>query len=258
MANISQHEAAELWEITRDHIGTAARLNWFTQGVRDPQLRQTLQRHAQHFHQAAQTLAGMLQNHPGQQPPMPYQHNQHNQHNQQNPQSLPNQQGRSPQPNQQGNSMVQPLDAILVLDCLADCKSMAVNCIRGATEASQPARAYLYQLSGEHLRAAEEHFQWLDQRGLYAAPSADDQIIHQYAQTLNHIANAGMQMVQDMNQYQTQIPGAPQPAYSSGYGPTGQSSTYQPAGVPGYAGAGAGAAKPFAKQVHGDPLDAGR
>lgn len=207
MSNITQHEAAELWEMSRDHMNMSIRLQWLAQSVQDPQLKSTLQRHIQHFQQAAQTLQSMMgesrsaQHSPGQYQSFGHNHG-HNQYSQ-GQSTFPTGQSFYGSGTQQ-SSGVQPFDAVVVMGCLNDCKAMAVKCIWSATESSNPARHYLYQLAGDHLRMAEEHYHWLEQRGLYASPKADQQVIHQYTHTLNHIAGAGNQIMQSLNQYQSQ------------------------------------------------------
>jgi len=87
-------------------------------------------------------------------------------------------------------------DGTVAAACLDKCKSMAVKCTIAATEASQPARSYLYQLAGEHLRMAEEHYHWLDRHNAYASPRADHTAINDYSQKLRQFAQAGQQLAQ--------------------------------------------------------------
>ncbi|HLS88680.1 MAG TPA: spore coat protein [Sphingobacteriaceae bacterium] len=218
MSNITQHEAAELWEMSRDHMNMGIRLQWLAQSVQDPQLKSTLQRHVQHFQQAAQTLQSMMGESRGHQhSPGQYQSFHNHGHNQYSSGQSTYTTGQSFYGSHSQQSSVQPFDAVVVMGCLNDCKAMAVKCVWSATESSNPARQYLYQLAGDHLRMAEEHYHWLEQRGLYASPKADQQVIHQYTHTLNHIAGAGSQIMQGLGQYQTQGAGTGmhQPTYGT-------------------------------------------
>src|SRR5690606_7136881 len=64
---------------------------------------------------------------------------------------------------QSGRAAGSGIDALAVAECLKDCKCMSVNAMRAATEAAQPIRNTLYQVAGEHLRYAEQHYHWLEQ-----------------------------------------------------------------------------------------------
>lgn len=208
MANISQHEAAELWELARDHFTTGAKLQFLCQHVQDTQLRATMEQHARRIQQAGQQIAGFIgQNGMGTQSSTglgaqgSFQSQQFGQF-----QSAPSYaqtnagtQGLSHQTGGQG------IDILAAGECLKDCKRMAVAAVMGATEASQPARNVLYQLAGEHLQMADQHYRWLEHRGLYASPKADQQTISEYTQKLRQISQAGQQAVQQFGgQTQTQ------------------------------------------------------
>lgn len=177
MPHIAQHSAAELWELCRDHYVEAANTRVQAQMTSDPQLRSTLERHSHQFEQAASRLEQFMRQ----------------------PGSLnfstgfggaPSFVGQtSPSGHHQaqygtGTTAVSPQDVAIAAGCLSRCKAMAVNSIWGATEASEPARSFLHQLAGEHLRMAEEHYHWLEQRGAYASPHADHSTINQYSQQL--------------------------------------------------------------------------
>lgn len=190
MANVTQHEAAELWEMVRDHHLLAAKMQWLAQSVQDASLRQTLQHNAQRCQQAAQQLDGFLHQAmaPGQQAQahgfgQAWPGNQHT--------YLGGQSGYAA-----GQQGAHAIDIFAAGECLKECKAMAVKCMWGATEASQPARGFLQQLAGEHLHMAEQYYRWLEQRGLYASPKADPQAIQTYNQKLHQIAQAGQQVAQ--------------------------------------------------------------
>ncbi|HEY8416512.1 MAG TPA: hypothetical protein VIK93_00600, partial [Limnochordales bacterium] len=135
MANVSQHEAAELWEIVRDHHLTGAKLLWMAQSVQDPSLRQMIQQHAQRYQQAAQQLDGFL--HQGAGGQSTWNMAQAWQNAGQAGASYMGAMGHGGQGAQSG---VHPFDVLAAGECLKDCKAMAVKCMWGATEASQPAR----------------------------------------------------------------------------------------------------------------------
>src|SRR5690606_38255404 len=58
----------------------------------------------------------------------------------------------------------QSVDILAAGEALKDFKHLAIAAVRGATESSQPARNTLYQLAGEHLQMADQHYRWLEQR----------------------------------------------------------------------------------------------
>lgn len=194
MSTIAQHEAAELWELSRDHYVSASVARQMAQRCNHQGLRQALQRHATLFQQAAQQLQASLHGQGG--------HGQGFTHVNI---GIPSQAMSHDQLAGNGQHLGHATaeDALIVANCLARCKSMALKCIQGATEAAQPARSLLYQIAGLHLQTAEEYYHWLEQHGLYAAPKADAQTIQQYSQTLQNIANLAQQTVQQ-----------PQPAWS--------------------------------------------
>lgn len=231
MPHLAQHSAAELWELSRDHYLGAAKLEMVLPQVQDQQLKTTLTKHAQEFRQIAQRLdqflgvhqspaggsfggsfgspsfgtatpptgtgfgigtgvtgvtgtvggtfgtnAGWGQGHPGAMTS-----------------SIGTATAYSPV-HQQPVTGAHPIDVILVGDCLKQCKSMAVQCVHAATELSQPARNYVYEIAGLHLRLAEEHYNWLKQRQLYASPKVNPQDIQEYARALQSIASIDQQV----------------------------------------------------------------
>lgn len=203
MPNVAQHEAAELWELSRDHLVIGAKLEFLCNQVRDTQLRSTLEQHARRCRQIGQQLQGFFHGGHGQsastfssQPAGTY---------------------GSSYGMSSANMGTQSLDAIVAADCLKDCKSLAVRSMTGATETSQPARNFLYQIAGEHLRMAEEQYHWLEQRGLYASPRSDQSTIQQYTQALSQVAQAGQSTLS------TQFTGQFQPqSQTYGYSTSGQ------------------------------------
>ncbi|QIA26627.1 hypothetical protein DYI95_002955 [Thermaerobacter sp. PB12/4term] len=69
-------------------------------------------------------------------------------------------------------------DALAVADCLQDCKHMAVRMMIAATEAAdRHLRRTLYQMAGQHLEMAGQHYEWLRRRGLYTVPPAPADLI---------------------------------------------------------------------------------
>ena len=204
MANVSQHEAAELWEITRDHHTMATKLEWFTTQVGETQLRSMLEQHARRCRQVCQQLEGFLQgNGAG---------------------SFGGGMGGFSQSRGQNSFGTggfqqaggQAMDVMIACDCLKDCKTLAVQAVRGATEAAQPARGFLHQLAGEHLQMAEQCYHWLEQRGMYASPKADQQTIQEYSRTLHQLAGSGAGMRTGAGvQAGTQTPSH---AYGTSYG----------------------------------------
>lgn len=200
MANITQHEAAELWEVARDHHLASAKMLWMAQSVQDPQLRQMLQQHGQRCQQAAQQLDGFLHQGGtayggGQSFPAGGQNWQSGSAGANGGQSW-QAQGQGGFTSGLSGHSPHPIDVLAAGECLKECKSMAVKCMWGATEASQPARGFLQQLAGEHLHMAEQHYRWLEQRGLYASPKADQQALQTYDQKVHQIAQSGQQAVQ--------------------------------------------------------------
>lgn len=188
MPQIAQHEAAELWELCRDHAVAASKLQMAAQMCQDPQLRQTVQRHAQEFQQAAQRLYQLLQQ-PGQSPYAGTWQTAPGATWQVNPGQAMGQASAYAAGYGPGSygAGVQPVDVMVAGDCLRMCKTFAVQCVWGATEAAHPAREVLYQLAGEHLRMADEHYRWLEQRGVYASPKADQTTIQQYSGKLQQL-----------------------------------------------------------------------
>lgn len=219
MPQLAQHSAAELWELSRDHYVCAAKLEMVLPQVQDQQLKSTLAKHCQEFRQIAQRLdqfLGVQQGIMGVTPgpsfgtptfgtgagggamgtaggvlggnagwgqgytggitssvaaPTSYSPIQH-----------------------QPMTGAHPNDVILVGTCLRDCKSLAVQCVHAATELSQPARNYVYEIAGYHLRLAEEHYNWLKQRQLYASPKVNPQDIQEYGRALQTISSIGEQV----------------------------------------------------------------
>lgn len=300
MSHFSYHEVAELWEITRDHIVTGSRLNWLTQSVQEPPLRQSLQQFSRQLQQEGHNLLNLIRS-GGQGSGQPGGQNQQQMQSLGSfgPSSSQQSQPLSPSAMNQGqpsfsstsahnymtqpvnqSAPVQPLDAIVVMGCLSDCKALAERCIVGATEAGQPARNYLYRLAGEHLQLAELAYQWLHNRGLYAAPTAAPQATQQIVQTLEHISNATEQIARSLQQHQEpqshfasqpgqsvpqhqgmqsmQQPAHQAPSAFSGqqpgvgpWGSGGQGSPYQNVPMPGHAGA----AQPRATDAFNRPGD---
>ncbi|MFS8653666.1 MAG: spore coat protein [Limnochordia bacterium] len=208
MANISQHEAAELWELARDHFLTAAKLQFLGQHAQDTQLRSLTEQHIRRIQQAGHQIAGLISHEsPG------FNANQGGFQAQQGfsqfqsaPSFTGGQQGFGAEAQGQqgfgfgggtGFSQARGTDILIAGEALKDCKRLAVALVQGATEASQPARNLLYQLAGEQLQMAEQHYRWLEQRGLYASPKADYQTIQEYGQKVRQISQAGQQAVQE-------------------------------------------------------------
>ncbi|HEY8393543.1 MAG TPA: spore coat protein [Thermaerobacter sp.] len=200
MSHITQHMAAELWEVCRDHAVAATKLRALAPSCHDPQLRSTLERHAGDFQQAAQRLMQFLQ--------QPGAHGQAGswqagwQGSWQAHIPVTGQAGQGASWQAHGNPGAghtaygqaggqQALDVVMAADCLRQCKTFAVQCIWAASECAEPARSYLYQLAGEHLRMAQEHYRWLDQRGIYAHPKADQAAISEYAGKLGQVMQVG-------------------------------------------------------------------
>ena len=250
MPHIAQHQAAELWELCRDHAVAGAKLRALASCCQDQQLHHTLQRHAGEFQQAAQRLMQFLHE-PGSyaggyagswQWPSSV--------TWQTPGQASWQGGASAQWQAQsypaGTNQVagaagaatqasgQALDIALASDCLRMCKTFAVQCIWGATESSEPARSYLYQLAGEHLRMAQEHYRWLEQRGVYASPRVDQPSINEYTQKLQQIMQMGQAVAS-----QGLVPGGAARSYAAAgtpYGTTTSDSIYAGASSPYQAG----------------------
>ncbi|ADU52104.1 hypothetical protein Tmar_2023 [Thermaerobacter marianensis DSM 12885] len=209
MPQMAQHQAAELWELGRDHAVAGAKLRALASCCQDASLRHTLERHAGEFQQAAQRLMSFLQDQapyggqygPGQagtwqwQSPAAWQ----------SPYQAQWQTGAAGGPSWQNPSyahgtnqvfgaagiQAQPLDIALASDCLRMCKTFAVQCIWGATECAEPARTYLHQLAGEHLRMAMDHYRWLEQHQVYASPRVDHQAVQEYGQKLSQLMQVG-------------------------------------------------------------------
>ncbi|GAB6877036.1 hypothetical protein [Thermaerobacter litoralis] len=220
MPQMAQHQAAELWELCRDHAVAGAKLRALASCCQDASLRQTLERHAGEFQQAAQRLMGFLQDQGAYGTYGAYgQHGQAGPHGQagtwqwtastawQSPYQAQWQAGGAAgtgaawnaQPYGHGVNQVfgaagaqgQPLDIALASDCLRMCKTFAVQCIWGATECSEPARSYLHQLAGEHLRMAMDHYHWLERHQVYASPRIDQQAVQEYTHKLQQLMQVG-------------------------------------------------------------------
>jgi len=215
MSNISQHQAAEVWEIARDHHVTAAKINWMCREIQDTQLRSQLEQAARRYQQIGQQLTSTLQQsgfqgNGGFQQSGQFQSGfQSSYQGGQSGQTSQNQ-GFSSQSYQSGTSAI---DILAVGECLKDCKGMAVKSMIAATESSQPLRNTLYQIAGEHLQMAEQHYHWLDQKQLYASPKADQQSTQEYQRALQQIAQAG-QSAGQKQQFQTTANYAQSSAYS--------------------------------------------
>lgn len=232
MPHIAQHEAAELWELCRDHAVAATKLRMASSMCQDPQVRNTLQRHAQEFQQAAQRLYQLLQE-PGQSAYAGTWQTGPGATWQTAPGQAVGQAGTyAPAYGAQHGGQayaggVQPTDVVIVGDCLRMCKTFAVQCVWGATEASHPARQVLYQLAGEHLRMADEHYRWLEQHGVYASPKADYAAIHEYTGKLQQLMAMGQATVHQTYAAVGAVapgygyPGAAQPGYGSHAGQAG-------------------------------------
>lgn len=201
MPHISQHEAAELWEIARDHFTTGAKLQFLCQHVQDTQLRSMLEQHSRRIMQVGQQVAGFI----GQDGTSFQSH--HAQGSLQSSQQFAQFQSAPSYGQQYSGSQGfqaggQSVDILAAGEALKDCKHLAVSAVRGATESSQPARNTLYQLAGEHLQMADQHYRWLEQRGVYASPKADHQTTSDYSQKLRQIAQAGQQIAMTGGQTQ--------------------------------------------------------
>jgi len=212
MANLSQHEAAELWELARDHFITAAKLQFLGQHAHDTQLRSLTEQHVRRLEQAGQQIAGLIsQDGTSMQANHGFQSYQQNFSQFQSAPSFTGQQGGLGASStgqtglsfgNQGGSFqyqtnAQGIDVLIAGEGLKDCKRMAIALVLGATESSQPARNILYQLAGEHLQMAEQHYRWLEQKGIYASPKADYQAISEYSQKVRQISQAGRQASQE-------------------------------------------------------------
>lgn len=89
-----------------------------------------------------------------------------------------------------GVRLVDP-DALAVADCLQDCKHLALRMVVAATEASdRHLRRTLYQMAGQHLEMAEQHYQWLRGRGLYTVPPATPDLLRQLEDDLRRAEQA--------------------------------------------------------------------
>src|SRR5690606_10809773 len=221
MPNISQHEAAELWEIARDHYTTGAKLQFLCQHVQDTQLRSMLEQHSRRLLQVGQQVAGFL----GQEGPGFQGYNAHGslQASQQSNQQFSQFQSAPSYGQQYGGPSAsfgqggQNVDILAAGEALKDLKHLAVAAVRGATESSQPARNTLYQLAGEHLQIADQHYRWLEQRGIYASPKADQQSTAEYSHKLRQIAQAGQQAAQAHTGQTQSLTGQAQGVTSSSY-----------------------------------------
>lgn len=246
MATISQHQAAELWEVCRDHHTLAAKLEWFSTQVSDGQLRSTLERHARRSHQVCQQLEGFLQSgsatFTGSTGTFAQTHGQNNfgsggYHQSGSFQSGSFQSGSfGYQGSQSAFGTGSSIDIMVAMDCLKDCKYLALQATNGASESSQPVRGFLNQLTGEHLQAAEEMYHWLEQRGMYASPKADQQTVQEYARALGQIdqtltSRFGSGQYQQSSQFAQSTAGTSQFAhagqYQGGQYQTGQYQTGQ-------------------------------
>lgn len=211
MPQMTQHQAAELWELCRDHAVAGSKLRALASSCQDGSLRQTLERHAGEFQQAAQRLMGFLQDQGA--------YGAYGQQGQagswqwqspaswQSPHQTQWQAGAGAatgaswqaQPYTHGLNQVygaggiqgQPLDIALATDCLRMCKTFAVQCVWGATECAEPARSYLHQLAGEHLRMAMDHYHWLERHQMYASPRIDQPAVQEYTQKLHQVMQVG-------------------------------------------------------------------
>ena len=184
MSQMAQHQAAELWELTRDHFVSAAKLQMIEPTLSDPRLRSIISNHAHEMRRAGERLEQFLQEgRSGQGFSM----------NQPFPQqgSVFHQGGSSMGMMGSAAAGHSPADAIIASACMSECKSFAVKCTWGATESSQPIRSVLHELSGAHLRMAEELYHWLEQTGLYADPKVDFQAINEYAQKTRQFGEMG-------------------------------------------------------------------
>ena len=69
-------------------------------------------------------------------------------------------------------------DALAIADCLQDCKHMALRMMVAATEAAdRHLRRTLYQMAGQHLEMAGQHYEWLRRRGFYTVPPAPADLV---------------------------------------------------------------------------------
>ena len=208
MPQMAQHQAAELWELCRDHAVAGAKLRALASSCQDASLRQTIERHAGAFQQAAQRLMSFLQEgsygaHAGVYGQTAHPYGQgtagtwqwQGAASWQSPYQAQWQAGPGAGATWQAQTagygtnppihgtnqfhpagvQAQPLDIALASDCLRMCKTFAVQCIWGATECAEPARSYLYQLAGQHLQMAMDHYRWLEQHQVYASPRIDPQ-----------------------------------------------------------------------------------
>lgn len=225
MPQMAQHQAAELWELCRDHAVAGAKLRALASSCQDASLRQTIERHAGAFQQAAQRLMSFLQEGSygahagayGQTTAHPYGQGTagtwqwQGAASWQSPYQAQWQAGPGAGATWQAQTagygtnppihgtnqfhpagvQAQPLDIALASDCLRMCKTFAVQCIWGATECAEPARSYLYQLAGQHLQMAMDHYRWLEQHQVYASPRIDPQAAQEYVQKLGQLVQVG-------------------------------------------------------------------
>ena len=242
MSNISQHQAAEIWEVARDHCVMAAKINWMCREVQDGQLRSQLEQHARRCQQIGQQLMSAFQQNGYYGSGGGFQQSQAGFQNQFSSAQFGSSthgasfgQGYNQQGYQGFQSGANAIDVLAVGECLKDCKGMAVRAMIAATESSQPIRNTLYQIAGEHLQMAEQHYHWLEQRQLYASPKADQQATQQYQQALQQIAQAGQGLLRQP-QYQEQQTGSYQSYQQNQHQnqPQNQQHQYQQSQQPAY------------------------
>ncbi|MBI2874604.1 MAG: spore coat protein [Firmicutes bacterium] len=73
-------------------------------------------------------------------------------------------------------------DQTIAIDCLLSSKCMAVRDVIGAVECATPElRQAMVHMNQDHLNMARDVFEYLQQRGWYNVPSAESQLVSQFA-----------------------------------------------------------------------------
>ncbi|HEY8416036.1 MAG TPA: spore coat protein, partial [Thermaerobacter sp.] len=99
--------------------------------------------------------------------------------------------GHAPQTVHATSAGIADPDALAVADCLKDCKHVAVRLVMAATEcADHHLRRTLYQMAGEHLEMAGQHFEWLQRRHLYTVEGAGPQLVQSLEQDIRRLEAA--------------------------------------------------------------------
>lgn len=189
---LEMHEVIDAHDQLVENVTTSEKIKLFSQICQDPQLANTLLTHAQQMDQMAARLTNALNLNPQ------YVTGQVSQPRRAAIPQAAGQQIRSLAANQQ-------IDHLVTLDCLKDCKNLAIKATFAATEASTPEIRRLYQeMCGAHLQMADQHYRYAEQRGFY------------------HSANFNRQMYQEVGQYIAQdvpnvFPGAFPQANAAAY-----------------------------------------